>query len=353
MKKSIWEDSPDELRLLVEQAGAPRYRSRQLSHYLYKQKETSFANMLQLPKELREFLQNHASIFVPEVMNKQISPDRRTTKFLLRMEDGSLVETVCMHHIYGNSVCVSTQVGCAMGCIFCASTLKGKTRNLTAGEMMSQVYAFLRNGVSRIHSIVLMGAGEPLDNYEEVLRFIRQCHEPDVLDMSYRNITLSTVGIIPGIRRLAEEKLPITLAVSLHAPNDDIRNRILPASRRYPMKDLLAAVSDYVQITGRRVTFEYILISGLNDGPEQARQLGDIARHMQCHINLIPINGNEHIHLLPPDGAAVRRFHDILVKSRRSVTTRRKMGDEIQAACGQLKRRYQSETPQIDGPEAK
>lgn len=353
MKKSIWEYSPDELRLLMEEAGAPRYRSRQLMHYLYQQKETSFANMLLLPRELREFLHLRTELKIPEVVKKQTSSDKKATKILLRMEDGALVETVCMHHIYGNSVCVSTQVGCAMGCIFCASTLKGKERNLTAGEMMSQVYAFLRNGVRRIHSIVLMGAGEPLDNYEESLRFIRQCHEPDVLDMSYRNITLSTVGIIPGIRRLAEEKLPITLAVSLHAPNDAIRNRILPASRRYPMKDLLEAVSDYVKTAGRRVTFEYILISGVNDGAEQAEQLGEIARHIHCHINLIPVNGNEHIRLFPPDEASLQRFHNILVKSRRSVTTRRKMGDEIQAACGQLKRRYQSEEPQIDGPEAK
>ena len=211
--------------------------------------------MLLLPRELREFLHLRTELKIPEVVKKQTSSDKKTTKILLRMEDGALVETVCMHHIYGNSVCVSTQVGCAMGCIFCASTLKGKERNLTAGEMMSQVYAFLRNGVRRIHSIVLMGAGEPLDNYEESLRFIRQCHEPDVLDMSYRNITLSdgrhnTGHTAPGGGEAADYPGGVSSCA-----NDAIRNRILPASRRYPMKDLLEAVSDYVKTAGRRVTF--------------------------------------------------------------------------------------------------
>lgn len=343
MKTNLWAMPLQEMENVLSGAGYPRYRARQISDYLYKRKIYAFDEMLQIPLPLRKWLNENCCADRPKIEKEQWSTDRNTCKILLELSDGSLIETVCMHHNYGNSVCVSTQVGCAMGCVFCASTQKGCLRGLSAAEMLSQVYAFRERGISSIHSIVLMGSGEPLMNYEEVLRFIRLCHEEDMCAVSYRNITLSTVGIIPQIRRLAKEELPITLAISLHAPNDSIRRRILPVSARYPMEELLSAAGEYFKETGRRVTFEYILIHGINDSRENAEELGQRLRHLNCHINLIPINGNEHIRLEPPSAGEVKRFHDILVKYGKSVTVRRQMGDEISAACGQLKRRYETD----------
>ena len=227
-----------------------------------------------------------------------------------------------------------------MGCVFCASTRKGLERNLTASEMLAQVYAFKEKLDTPIHSIVLMGSGEPLTNYEEVLRFIRLAGDRGLLNISLRNITLSTCGIVPQIYRLADEHLPITLAISLHAPNDTIRNRILPVSRNFKIEDVVKASRYYFKTTGRRVTFEYILIKDVNAPPENAEELCRLTGKMNCHFNLIPINGTEHIKLYPPDMDEIRKFVSILEKHGKSVTVRRQMGDEIQAACGQLKRRF-------------
>ena len=227
-----------------------------------------------------------------------------------------------------------------MGCVFCASTQNGLERNLTAGEMLAEVYAFKELLNIPIHSIVLMGAGEPLTNYNEVLRFIQLANDPGLLNLSLRNITLSTCGIVPQIYRLAEEKLPITLAISLHAPNDEIRNKILPISRNFKIEDVIRASHYYFKTTGRRVTFEYILIKDVNASVENAEELCRLVGKMDCHFNLIPINGTEHIQLYPPDLKEIRKFVSVLEKHNKSVTVRRQMGDEIQAACGQLKRRY-------------
>ena len=227
-----------------------------------------------------------------------------------------------------------------MGCIFCASTRNGLERNLTAGEILAQVYAFRELFDAPIHSIVLMGAGEPLTNYDEVLRFIRLVSDPGLLNISLRNITLSTCGIVPMIDRLAAEGLPITLAISLHSPNDTIRNRILPSSRHFKIEDVVAAAHRYFKKTGRRVTFEYILIKDVNASRENAEELCRLVGKINCHFNLIPINGTEHIKLYPPSWKDVKIFQEILEKHGKSTTVRRQMGDEIQAACGQLKRRY-------------
>lgn len=337
---NVWGHSLEETESLLTEAGFPKFRAKQLHDYLYKRGILSFDQMTQFPQTMRDWLKEHASVDIPEVIKEESSASRDTTKLLLKLSDGSLIETVCMHHDYGNSICVSTQVGCAMGCIFCASTRKGLERNLSAGEILAQVYAFKRLYEMPVHSIVLMGSGEPLQNYENVLKFIRLCHNPDCLNLSYRSITLSTCGIVPEIYRLSEEGIPITLAISLHAPNDGIRNRILPASRKYPIQTLIDAAKHYFKMTGRRVTFEYILIQDINASEENAEELCRLLSGLPCHINLIPINGTEHIQLYPPSRNQTERFVAVLEKHGKNATVRRQMGDEIQAACGQLKRRY-------------
>ncbi len=337
---NVWGHTLEETEAFLKEGGFPRFRAKQLHDYLYRRYVYDFSAMTQFPAALREWLGAHAVLEKPAVIRTQQSADGDTTKLLLRLADGSLIETVCMHHDYGNSICVSTQVGCAMGCIFCASTRQGMERNLTAGEMLAQIYAFREQFQIPVHSIVLMGSGEPLRNYDNVLRFLHLCHNEDCLNLSYRSMTLSTCGIVPEIYRLAEEGLPITLAVSLHAPNDGIRNRILPASRRYPIHTVIDAARHYFDVTGRRVTFEYILIQGVNADAAHAEELCRLVGSMACHFNLIPINGTEHIQLFPPDRKQTERFRKILEQHGKSVTVRRQMGDEIQAACGQLKRRY-------------
>lgn len=340
MKTSLWGMTRAELEALLTGAGFPKFRAKQLCDYLYKRFVYDFSEMKQLPQNLRDWLSANTAAEKPEIIGELTSGDGETTKLLLKLSDGSLVETVLMRHDYGNSVCVSSQVGCAMGCVFCASTRNGLERNLTAGEILAQIYAFKERLGEPIHSLVLMGSGEPLQNYENVLRFIHLCHDPELLNLSYRNMTLSTCGIVPEIYRLADEKLPVTLAISLHAPNDAIRNRILPASRKYPMARLMDAAAYYYKTTGRRVTFEYILIEGINAGNEHAEELCELTKRLPCHFNLIPVNGTEHIKLFPPSGNQAERFRKILEAHGKEATLRRQMGDEIQAACGQLKRRY-------------
>ncbi len=341
MKQNVWGASLAELQSLVTGAGFPKFRAKQMADYLYRRGVSDFSAMLQLPQPLRAWLIEHAAVEKPEVIRTQTAPDGETEKLLLRLADGALIETVLMRHDYGNSVCVSTQVGCAMGCAFCASTQNGLARNLTAAEMLAlaELYAFREKSDGEIHSVVLMGSGEPLQNYENVIQFIHLAHDPDLLNLSYRGVTLSTCGIVPGIDRLADENIPITLAISLHAPNDEIRHRLLPISRQYAIEDVVAAARRYFEKTGRRVTFEYILIDGVNASDENAAELCRLLGDLPCHVNLIPVNGTEHIRLFAPSGNRCERFRKILETAGKSATLRRKMGDEIQAACGQLKKR--------------
>lgn len=337
---NLWGRSLAEIEEFITAAKFPRFRAKQIRDYLYQRSIFDFAKMDQLPLAMRQWLADNTVIDIPEVVDTIASDTEDTIKLLLRLKDGSLIETVCMRHDYGNSICVSTQVGCAMGCIFCASTRAGVERNLTAAEMLAQVYLFKALKGLSIHSIVLMGAGEPLTNYEECLRFIKLCNDPFCLGISYRNITLSTCGIVPNIYRLADEKLPITLAISLHAPNDSIRNRLMPSSRKYNIHDVVRAAEYYFKTTGRRVTLEYILIKGINSSRENALELCELLQNAHCHINLIPVNGTEHIHLYPPSGNEIYVFKRILENNGKTVTLRKKMGEKIEAACGQLKRRY-------------
>lgn len=344
MPFNVWGHTLPEMEKWVVSKGFPKFRAKQLQDYLYRRFVFDFSEMSQFPLSMRDTLSKEAILQKPEIINSLTSNDGDTIKILLKLADGSLIETVCMKHDYGNSICISTQVGCAMGCVFCASTQNGLERNLTAGEMLAEVYAFKELLNIPIHSIVLMGAGEPLTNYNEVLRFIQLANDSGLLNLSLRNITLSTCGIVPQIYRLADEKLSITLAISLHAPNDEIRNKLLPISRNYKIEDVIRASHYYFKTTGRRVTFEYILIKDMNASVENAEELCRLVGKMDCHFNLIPINGTEHIQLYPPDLKEIRKFVSVLEKHNKSVTVRRQMGDEIQAACGQLKRRYLDKT---------
>jgi 23S rRNA (adenine2503-C2)-methyltransferase len=270
------------------------------------------------------------------------SPADGTVKFLYELKDGNCVEGVLMRYKYGVSLCISTQVGCRMGCCFCASTLEGKVRDLTAGEMLGEVLCanrYLAPEGEKISHVVLMGSGEPLDNYDNVVRFFRLLREEEGVRMSLRNVSLSTCGIVPKMYELAEENLPVTLCVSLHAPNDEIRRRTMPVANTWSIDEILDACRNYIRKTGRRVIFEYALSEGVNAGEAQARELADRLRGMQCHVNLIPLNTVEERDMKGVTEENVRRFLKVLQERNISATRRREMGDDIEGACGQLRRK--------------
>lgn len=329
----------DELRSLLAELGQPGYRARQIMDWLYGKRVASFDDMTNLPAALRDELKRRASVERRPLLARQRAADGQTVKLLLDLE-GQAVETVLLRHDYGNTVCVSTQAGCRMGCLFCASTLGGTARNLRPGELVDQVLACGDELVGeRVTHIVLMGSGEPLENYANVVAFLRLANSGECFGISYRRMTLSTCGIVPGIHRLAGEGMPINLAVSLHAPNDELRTRLMPVNRRFPLAELVPACAEYARVTGRRVTFEYALIDGVNDSPREARQLADLVRGLLAHVNLIPINPVAERGLRPSPAAAVARFQGILIERGVAVTVRREMGRDIAAACGQLRSR--------------
>lgn len=332
--------TPEELRAYFVQLGQPAFRAGQVFGWLHR--GVPFCDMENLPKTLRETLAAQAYDLPLSLRASFPSRKDHTVKFLNACADGNLVESVLMHYHYGYSLCISTQVGCKMGCAFCASTLHGCVRNLSAGEMLAQILLANRYlGVSgRVGHVVLMGSGEPLDNYEAVVRFLRLVNHPDGLNLSLRAISLSTCGIVPRIRELAAEKLPVTLSISLHAPNDEIRRQIMPIAIRYPLAELMAAVRDYVGTTGRRVIFEYALIDGLNSRPEHARELARLVSGLQCHVNLIPLNRVAERSLEPASSKAVQVFLDTLTALHVSATVRREMGADISGACGQLRNQH-------------
>jgi 23S rRNA (adenine2503-C2)-methyltransferase len=321
--------------------GAPAYRAEQIMRWIYARGARDFSQMTDLPLELRLRLEEGASVGLPEVVAAQRAEDDSAAKLLLRLADGETIETVLLRHDYGASVCVSSQVGCAMGCRFCASTRGGVVRNLEAGEMLGQVLAAQAEAGPdvRVSHVVVMGMGEPLANYEAVVRFLRLLHDPEVLGLSYRNLTLSTSGLVPELARLAAEDIPLTLAVSLHAPNDHLRSQLMPINRRYPLDLLIPACDAYARQTGRRVTFEYALIAGVNDLPGHARELASLVRGLLCHVNLIPLNEVPESGFERSSREQVEQFRSILAEAGIPVTVRREMGGEIEAACGQLRRR--------------
>jgi 23S rRNA (adenine2503-C2)-methyltransferase len=281
-----------------------------------------------------------------ELLQTLASKDGSTSKFLFRLDPeeengkGSVIESVLMKYHHGNSVCISSQDGCRMGCRFCASTLNGLERNLQASEMLDQIYHIQKQSGERVSNVVVMGTGEPLDNYEELLRFIHMLSDEEGLHISQRNITVSTCGLVEQIYRLAEEKLSITLAISLHAPNDEIRRKLMPAAQKYSMKEIMEACDYYYQKTGRRISFEYSLVSGINDSPENAIELSKLLRGKNCHVNLIPVNAIKERDFRHGSGETIRKFQQILEQGHINATVRREMGSDINAACGQLRKSY-------------
>ena len=322
----------------------PAYRSKQIADWIYHKSANSFEEMKNLPKELRSILASRFSIFKAVCIMQWDSADDVTSKFLLQFEDGVAVETVLMRQPYGNSVCISTQAGCAMGCTFCASTLHGVTRNLTAGEMLAEIFwinDYLRPKKQKVDTMVLMGSGEPMMNYDNVLGFLRLMHEKYCLNFSYRNVAISTSGVVPGIKRLEKENLPITLSISLHAANDSLRSELMPINKKYSIHDVVAAGKSYSETTRRRVTYEYILIHGVNDTEKDACDLANLLRGQMANVNLIPINPVRERHWKRPSKERVGDFLKYLEKLHISATIRREMGTDIQAACGQLRNQYE------------
>ena len=329
-----------ELQLFMGEMGEAKFRAKQIFQWLHEKQVSSFGEMTNLSQKLREKLEETAKISGVKMVEKLVSKEDGTRKYLFGLKNGSIIESVLMQYEYGNTVCVSTQAGCRMGCRFCASTLDGVERSLTAGEMLAQVYEIQKDLGDRISGVVLMGSGEPLDNYDNVIRFIHLLNAPQGQSMGQRHITLSTCGLIEKMYELAEESLQITLAVSLHAPNDEIRRQIMPVAKANAMDRLLQACVDYADRTGRRVTFEYALIQGVNDSDACARELGQRLRGMLCHVNLIPMNPVKERNFTKSNTARVHRFAEIVQQSGVETTIRRRLGSDIDAACGQLRRRY-------------
>ena len=328
-----------EMQALFKELGQPTFRAKQVYTWLHKGVR-SYDEMTNLPKALREQLAQHYPIQAPEVVRKQESAKDGTIKYLWRLADGNCVETVLMRYHYGNTVCISTEVGCAMGCAFCASTIGGLMRRLEPHEMLDQVLFTQVDSGQPVSHIVLMGIGEPLDNFDNVMRFLELVNSEDGMNISMRHISLSTCGLVPKIDALAQRKLQISLAVSLHGPNDEIRNRIMPVNKAYPIDTLLAACRRYYEATSRRIHFEYAMIDGVNDRECDARELLRRLKGLGAHINMIPLNHVEESPLKPSSKAAVAKFQKILEDGGITATVRRTLGGDIDASCGQLRRKY-------------
>jgi len=328
-----------ELTGLLKELGQPGFRAKQVYTWLHRGVR-SYEEMTNIPQSLRHQLQERWPLCPPQVVRKQESALDGTIKYLWQLADGNCVETVLMRYHYGNTVCISTEVGCAMGCAFCASTLGGLVRRLEPYEMLDQVlFTQVDSGLPVSH-IVLMGIGEPLDNYENVLRFLELVNSPEGMNISMRHISLSTCGLVPKIGKLAQEKLQLTLSVSLHAPSDEKRSKIMPVNKAYPTEELLQACRDYYAITGRRISFEYAMIDGFNDTEADAKLLLKRLKGLPAHMNLIPLNHVEESPLKPSSRKAVERFQKILEDGGIPATVRRTLGGDIDASCGQLRRKY-------------
>ncbi len=331
-----------ELAEVFKELGQPQFRAKQVYTWLHKGVR-SYEQMTNLPKNLREQLAQTYPICPPEVVRRQESQRDGTIKYLWRLSDGNCVETVLMRYHYGNTVCISTEVGCRMGCAFCASTLGGLVRRLEPFEMLDQVLFTQVDAGLPVSHIVLMGIGEPLDNFDNVLRFLELVNSPEGMNISMRHISLSTCGLVPKIDALAEKKLQLTLSVSLHAPNNEIRNRIMPVNKAYPIEELVDACRRYYQATNRRISFEYAMIRGVNDSQENARELLERMKGLPAHFNLIPLNHVEESPLQPSTRASVAAFQKTLEDGGIPATVRRTLGGDIDASCGQLRRKYTKE----------
>lgn len=335
--------TPEELQKEMESIGEAKFRAKQIFRWLHVKYAGNFEEMTDLSENLRNKLNDNYIIGGVKIVRKLVSKEDNTTKYLFELENNYIIESVFMQYSYGNTVCISTQAGCRMGCTFCASTLDGVEKSLTPAEMLAQIYAIEKDKGEKVSGVVLMGSGEPLDNYENVLKFIKLINCKDGKNMGQRHITLSTCGLIDKMYELADEQLQITLAVSLHAPNDEIRNRIMPISRAYPMEKLLEACRHYAEKTKRRITFEYALIKGVNDSAENARELASRLKGLLCHVNLIPVNDVKERNYVRSTNESIKKFEEILISRNIETTVRRKLGSDIDAACGQLRKRYKDE----------
>lgn len=336
MKTDLKNLTIKEMERYLEKLEEKKFRARQIFGWIYKGAE-SFREMTDLSLELRRKLEENAEIRRLRILRVQYSEKDGTRKYLFGLGDGNSIESVFMKYRFGNTVCVSSQAGCRMGCGFCASAIGGLKRNLTAGEMADQILSIEKNMGEKTGNIVVMGTGEPLDNYENLARFIEIIHDKAGLNIGMRSITVSTCGLIPRMADIVKDFPQINLAVSLHAPNDAVRNRLMPVSRRYPMDELLKACREHVAQTGRRITFEYALIQGRNDSDGMAEELADKLRGLNCHVNLIPLNRVTETGLSGTERPDAERFRNILEKRGIKVTVRRELGGDIDAACGQLR----------------
>lgn len=316
------------------------FRAVQIYNWLHKHNAVDFEEMRNLPADFKHKLEEKCFITKLKMMEKLVSSEDETTKFLFEVSNGNIIESVLMKYSYGNSVCISSQAGCRMGCSFCASTVNGLAADLTAAEMLSQVYEIQQDCGERVSRVVLMGSGEPLDNYNNVLEFINIISSPDGLNIGQRHITISTCGIVDKMYELAEKQFQITLAVSLHAPNDDIRKRIMPIAAKYPIEAVLEAAQYYAENTKRRVTYEYAMISGVNDDEECAKELAEKIRGTLCHVNIIPVNSVSENDFTHSPEKTINKFAEILNNNGIEATLRRRLGSDINAACGQLRLKY-------------
>ena len=332
----------EQLKQFVADLGEKPFRAKQIYTWLYRG-VTSFDEMTDLSKSLREKLSQISYISVPNIANKLVSKIDGTKKYLFELSDGNVVESVVMYYKHGITICISCQVGCRMGCKFCASTIGGKVRDLTAGEIIDQVLFAQKDIGERISNIVMMGIGEPMDNFDNVVTFLKNVNNPDGLNIGYRHISVSTCGIVPKIDEFAQLNFPVTLSISLHAVNDDMRSSIMPVNKKYNIDMLLDACRRYIGENHRRISFEYSIINGVNDSVETANSLADLLEGMLCHVNVIPVNNVEENDFKKPDKVKIQKFIATLEKRGINATVRRELGSDISASCGQLRRAYAKE----------
>ena len=335
---SIYNYSLKDLENFFEEIGQSKFRAAQVFDWLYVKRVKSFEEMTNIKKDLISFLSDNFSINHLNML--EVQEDIDVKKYLFELYDGNKIEAVLMKHDYGNSICVSSQVGCNMGCRFCESGRLKKVRNLNAFELVLQILAVEEHIKERISHVVLMGIGEPLDNYDNVMKFIRTINDPKGINIGIRHITLSTCGLVPKIKDFTKEEFGVNLAISLHAPTDEIRNKIMPINKVYNIKSIMDAIKEYIKVTNRRVTFEYILLKDINDSKEDAKKLAELLKGINCYVNLIPYNETSNFEYKTSNKVTINEFYDILKKSKINVTIRREFGSKVSAACGQLRSKH-------------
>ncbi|MBE7054061.1 MAG: 23S rRNA (adenine(2503)-C(2))-methyltransferase RlmN [Ruminococcaceae bacterium] len=337
MKTNLKDLTYDELASLIESLGEKKFRTKQIFSWLHKG-VTSFDEMTDISKDLKQRLSEKSFVSTLKIERKLVSKIDKTTKYLFKLEDGNMVESVVMYYKHGISICISSQVGCRMGCKFCASTIGGLVRNLTPGEILDQVIFAQKDIGERISNIVMMGIGEPLDNYDNVIKFLKNVNDENGINIGYRHISLSTCGVVKNIYKLMELDIPITLSISLHAPSNEIRDKIMPVNKAYDINELLSACKKYIEKTNRRISFEYSIIMGVNDSENHAKMLSTLLKGMLCHVNIIPVNKVTETGFEKPDRKKIEKFVNVLLNNRINATVRRELGSDINASCGQLRR---------------